>query len=101
MNISTPVTAFDDAKAAAFADRLVGTLGEASLALMMSLGHRARLFDTLAAIPPATSERIAAKAGLICSFSRRFISIRSTVSKRPFSASAMRARRGLGAVEQS
>ena len=55
MNISTPVTAFDDAKAAAFADRLVGTLGEASLALMMSLGHRARLFDTLAAIPPANA----------------------------------------------
>ena len=56
--------AFDDDKAEAFAERLVGTLGEAALALMMSLGHRLELFDTLAQRSPVRSDTLAAATGL-------------------------------------
>ena len=55
---------FDDAKAEAFAERLVAALGEAALALMTSIGHRTGLFDTLALLPSATSTTLAGKAGL-------------------------------------
>ncbi len=55
---------FDPARAEAFGARVVETLNGGALALMMSLGHRAGLFETLAALPPATSEEIALAAGL-------------------------------------
>lgn len=55
---------FDPAKAQAFADRLVAALNNAALCLMASIGHRTGLFDTLRNLPPATSEEIAAVAGL-------------------------------------
>lgn len=55
---------FIDAEAEAFADRMIETLNSAALALMISVGHRTELFDTLADLPPATSERIAKAAGL-------------------------------------
>jgi 2-polyprenyl-3-methyl-5-hydroxy-6-metoxy-1,4-benzoquinol methylase len=47
-----------------FADKLVGILNGGALALMVSIGHRARLFDTMADLAPATSDAIARKAGL-------------------------------------
>ncbi|MDQ3894215.1 MAG: transcriptional regulator, partial [Actinomycetota bacterium] len=52
------------AKAEAFAERLLGTLNDASLILLTSLGHRTRLFDTMADLPPSTSAEIADAAGL-------------------------------------
>ncbi|HIK40679.1 class I SAM-dependent methyltransferase [Thermoleptolyngbya sp. M55_K2018_002] len=55
---------FDPAKAEAFAETLVGTLNSGALALMISIGHRTELFDTLAELPPATSQQIADAAGL-------------------------------------
>ena len=39
-------------------------LNAGALALMTSIGHRSGLFDTLAELPPATSEAIAQAAGL-------------------------------------
>lgn len=54
----------NQAKAQAFADRMLDTLNKAAAALMISVGHRAELFDTLAELPPATGERIAKAAGL-------------------------------------
>ncbi len=54
----------DQAKADAFADRMLGTVNQAMLALMISIGHRTRLFDCLAEMPPARVEEIAEKAGL-------------------------------------
>ncbi len=56
--------AFDAAAADAFAARLMGTLDHGAVAVMMSIGHRAGLFETLAALPPATSADIARAAGL-------------------------------------
>ena len=54
----------DTQKADAFAQRMVGILNDGALALMVSIGHRTGLFDTLARLPPSTSPQIAAAAGL-------------------------------------
>src|SRR5713101_6286217 len=52
------------ARMEAFFGRMVGILNEASLALMCSIGHQTGLFDTLATLPPSTSQQIADAAGL-------------------------------------
>jgi len=44
--------------------RLLTTINEAGLALMISLGHRAGLFDALAASPDVRSDQLAKSAGL-------------------------------------
>lgn len=51
-------------KVEAFGERMMAVLNEAALALMASIGHRTGLFDTMARMEPATSERIAAEANL-------------------------------------
>lgn len=55
---------FDQSKAEAFAGNLLTTLNHGALSLMISIGHRTQLFDTLANLPPATSQEIAETAGL-------------------------------------
>ena len=55
---------FDVAKAEAFAGEMLTLLNHGALALMMSVGHRTHLFDAMADLPPATSQQIAAAAGL-------------------------------------
>jgi 2-polyprenyl-3-methyl-5-hydroxy-6-metoxy-1,4-benzoquinol methylase len=54
----------DQQTAEAFAERMVDVLNDGALALMTSIGHRTGLFDTMAALPPATSQQIAEAAGL-------------------------------------
>ena len=56
--------AYDAAAAEAFAERIMDTVNGAAVTVMISLGHRCGLFDTLASLPPATSEKIAATAEL-------------------------------------
>ncbi|MCB1790188.1 MAG: transcriptional regulator, partial [Gammaproteobacteria bacterium] len=58
--LPTPTTADTDA----FAASLLQTLNHGALALMVSIGHRTGLFDTLAELPPSDSATIAAHAGL-------------------------------------
>lgn len=55
---------FDHARAEAFATDLLQGMNQAGRALMISLGHRTGLFDTMAELPNSTSEAIAAAAGL-------------------------------------
>lgn len=55
---------FDQTKAEAFADKLMGILNGGSLALMISIGHRTGLFDAMAGLPPSTPGEIAETAGL-------------------------------------
>ncbi len=43
---------------------MVGMLNDAALAMMISIGHRTRLFDTMSELPPATSAEVAKSAGL-------------------------------------
>jgi len=47
-----------------FAERLLRTMNEAALALMVSVGHRTGLFDVMAAMRAATSAEIASRASL-------------------------------------
>ena len=47
-----------------FAQRVVEAMDSASLAILLSLGHQTKLFDTMANLPPATSTQIADAAGL-------------------------------------
>ncbi|MGV3533575.1 MAG: class I SAM-dependent methyltransferase, partial [Chthoniobacteraceae bacterium] len=47
-----------------FGEKLVGIINSAGLALMISIGHRTGLFDTLATLPASTSAEIAEAAGL-------------------------------------
>jgi SAM-dependent methyltransferase len=56
--------AIDPERAAAFAERLAGVLNDGALTLMLSIGHRVGLFDTMAGLPPSTSATIAAAAQL-------------------------------------
>lgn len=56
--------AFDSERSADFADKLLATLNGGALTLMLSLGHRSGLFDTMAKMPPATSSEIADAARL-------------------------------------
>lgn len=60
--MATEIT--DKVKAEAFAGQMLNMLNHASLALMISIGHQTKLFDTLAEMPPATSAEIAAAANL-------------------------------------
>jgi len=55
---------FDQAKAEAFCGDLMNTLNSAATALMISIGHRTGLFDSLAGSPASTCEDIARKTGL-------------------------------------
>jgi hypothetical protein len=56
----------DTARADAFAERMIGMLNSAGLALMISIGHRTGLFDAMAGMAPATSARIAEAASATC-----------------------------------
>ena len=55
---------FDQNKAEQFADTLRDILNDGALALMISIGRRTGLFETLATLPPSTSSQIAQAAGL-------------------------------------
>lgn len=54
----------DQAKSEVFAERFLSDLNSAAVVLMTSIGHQVGLFDAMNEKPPATSEQIAAEAGL-------------------------------------
>src|SRR5258708_10713655 len=54
----------DQAKSDAFAHHMLGMLNHAALSLMLSIGQKTRLFDTMSRMVPSTSEQIASAAGL-------------------------------------
>ncbi len=47
-----------------FASEMLATLNHGALCLMISVGHRAGLFDVMSGMPPSTSAEIAQKSGL-------------------------------------
>ena len=47
-----------------FAERIVGSIDAASVAILLSIGHQTKLLDTLAGLPWASSTQIADAAGL-------------------------------------
>jgi 2-polyprenyl-3-methyl-5-hydroxy-6-metoxy-1,4-benzoquinol methylase len=54
----------DQAKSEAFAEHMLDMLNGAALSLMLSIGHKTRLFDTMSSIAPSTIDQIAKAAGL-------------------------------------
>jgi 2-polyprenyl-3-methyl-5-hydroxy-6-metoxy-1,4-benzoquinol methylase len=69
---------FDQAKAEAFAGNLLNALNHGALCLMVSVGHRTGLFDTMSKLPPATSEELATKAGLNERYVREWLGAMTT-----------------------
>jgi SAM-dependent methyltransferase len=67
-----------DTGSAEFAERMNQMMNEAMLALMVSVGHRTGLFDTMAAMPAATSPEIAARAGLNERYVREWLAAMTT-----------------------
>jgi 2-polyprenyl-3-methyl-5-hydroxy-6-metoxy-1,4-benzoquinol methylase len=69
---------FDAERAAAFSSRLLGALNDGALCLMVSIGHRTGLFDTMSRLPPATSAEIAAAARLHERYVREWLGAMAT-----------------------
>src|SRR5687767_13997180 len=69
---------FDQERASAFASRLLGALNDGALCLMVSIGHRTGLFDTMSRLPPATSTEIAAAARLNERYVREWLGAMTT-----------------------
>ena len=61
-----------------FARRMLHTMNEAALALMVSVGHRTGLFDVMAAMPAATSAEIASNAALDERYVREWLAVMTT-----------------------
>jgi 2-polyprenyl-3-methyl-5-hydroxy-6-metoxy-1,4-benzoquinol methylase len=55
---------FNQDRADKFVERLVNMVNESAVTIMLSIGHRTGLFDTLAQLGPCTSAEIATESGL-------------------------------------
>lgn len=75
---SSASPAVDAAAADAFAERTVRMFNDACLALMTSIGAQTGLFDTIAALPPSTSDEIAAAAALDERYVREWLGAMTT-----------------------
>ncbi|MBI4202344.1 MAG: class I SAM-dependent methyltransferase [Chloroflexi bacterium] len=64
MTTQTEQPQLDMQKVEAFGGRALGLLNDAALVAMLSIGHKTRLLDTLATLPPSTSQQIADAANL-------------------------------------
>lgn len=57
----------------AFFDKIAGLIDAGAAGLMLSLGHRLGLFDTMAGLPPSTSTQIAERAELAERYVREWL----------------------------
>jgi SAM-dependent methyltransferase len=69
---------FDEARAGEFAQRALGILNQGALALMLSIGHRAGLFEAMRRLGPATSRELADEAGLVERYVREWLGAMTT-----------------------
>ena len=68
MTISDEANATDE-----FADQLLDMLNQGALSLMVSIGHRTGLFDSLAELASPTCEQLAAHAGLYSRYVKEWL----------------------------
>ena len=61
---TAPTEALEAADPEEVGGRVVGILNDGAICMLASLGHELGLFETLAALPPATSAQVADAAGL-------------------------------------
>jgi hypothetical protein len=78
MSLNDAGSHFDQAKAEAFAGKLLSALNHGALCLMVSVGHRTGLFDAMSKLPPATSGELAAQAGLNERYVREWLGAMTT-----------------------
>jgi 2-polyprenyl-3-methyl-5-hydroxy-6-metoxy-1,4-benzoquinol methylase len=78
MSVESPQGDVDAAKAQAFASRLLATLNDGALCLMVSVGHRTGLFDVMSQSRPSTSGELAARAGLNERYVREWLGAMTT-----------------------
>lgn len=71
-------TRFDSTKAEAFSGQLLDTLNYGALCLMISIGHRAGIFDVMRGLPPSTSHEIATTAELNERYVREWLGAMAT-----------------------
>lgn len=71
-------TTYDDARAEAFAERVLDMLNQGALAVMVSVGHRTGLFDALAELDAVTSHELAEAAGLNERYVREWLGAMTT-----------------------
>jgi SAM-dependent methyltransferase len=69
---------FDMNAAEAFTETVGNIINSGAIAVMLSIGHRTGLFDTLAALPPSTSDYIAKAAGLSERYVREWLAVMVT-----------------------
>jgi SAM-dependent methyltransferase len=72
------MTGTPDSGSEDFAERMFRMWNEATLALMVSVGHRTGLFDTMAVLPASTSAEVAASAGLDERYVREWLAAMTT-----------------------
>lgn len=84
--------AFDTRRADAFAERMLGILNGGALALMLSIGHRAGLFDAMRQLDSASSAAIAEEAGLQERYVREWLGAMVTGALVEYDAGANRYR---------
>ena len=75
MHVETARAPVDQAAAEAFAARVMDLLNGASIVLMLSIGNQTGLLDTMAGLPPSTSEEIARAAGLQERYVREWLGV--------------------------
>ncbi|WP_026988942.1 class I SAM-dependent methyltransferase [Fodinicurvata sediminis] len=68
----------DQAQAEAFAEQVMGLLNAGAVSVMISIGHRASLFDVMAGLPPTSSAVIAERAGLAERYVREWLAVMVT-----------------------
>jgi SAM-dependent methyltransferase len=71
-------TTYDKGRAEAFAGRMLEILNDGATAVMVSVGHRTGLFDTLAKLGPATSQELADAASLDERYVREWLGAMTT-----------------------
>lgn len=64
---------FEAGTAEAFAEKVATIVNDGAICIMLSIGHRTGLFDTLATLPPSTSSRIAERASLAERYVREWL----------------------------
>ncbi len=70
----------DTNKMESFGERLLDMINGAAITVMISIGHRTGLFDTMSVMQPATSAEIAKKAGLDERYVREWLGAMTTGS---------------------
>ncbi|MEM9482913.1 MAG: methyltransferase domain-containing protein [Cyanobacteria bacterium P01_F01_bin.116] len=66
---------FEDSRVDALSQQLTNIFNSSALSLMVSIGHRTRMFDVLSLLPPSTSEQVAHAAGLQERYVREWLNV--------------------------